>query len=164
MQRYFTVFCLLLSSLIAGCISNDLPKSDISSNEKLLVITSYTDFPNNRLLVYRNATYTWQHFDTENLTWQKLLSGNLEQSELANIEKQLVKSSSGLHWTRRTKVKDEFGKKVELETFKVVRKNNHFVYNFSELDSSTMAPDAIKVVLDKCDYIKVLNMLGFAVD
>jgi len=50
-----------------------------------------------------------------------------------------------------------------LKMFTVIKESNYFVYNFSELDSSTMAPDVIRTVLDKCDYINVLNMLGFTV-
>lgn len=160
MQRYLIAFFLLSASFIMSCQSNDSSKPDASCNESLLVITSYIDFPNNRLTVIRNGTYTWEHFNTENLTWQTLLSGNLEQGELADIEKQLAKSTSGLHLTRQIKVKNQYGKEVELVVFKVVKENDHFIYNFSELDSSTMSPDVIKVVLDKCDYIKVLNLLG----
>lgn len=157
MQRSLICLC---ACVISGCDSSNSLKSDVSSNKTLLVITSYVDFPNNRLILYRDGTYNWKKFDKENYIWQDLLSGNLEQSELANIEKQLPKSSSGLHWTRQTEVKDEFGKKVELEIFRVVRKNDHFGYNFSELDSSTMSPEVIKVVLDKCGYIKMLEKLG----
>lgn len=164
MQRYLIAFCLLSAIFIMSCQSNDSSKPDVSCNESLLVITSYIEFPNNRLTVIRNGTYTWEHFNTENLTWQTLLSGNLEQGELADIEKQLVKSTSGLHLTRRIKVKNQYGKEVELVISKVVRENDHFIYNFSDLESSTMWPDVIKVVLDKCDYIKVLNLLGYTVD
>jgi hypothetical protein len=97
------------------------------------------------------------------LLWKKLITSNLEEGELLKIETQLYKYDSRFRWTKRTKVKDEYGEEVELKMFTVIKESNYFVYNFSELDSSTMAPDVIRTVLDKCDYINVLNMLGFTV-
>ncbi|NLW83506.1 MAG: hypothetical protein GXY41_03730 [Phycisphaerae bacterium] len=163
LQHFVATILLLTCSFIAGCISNDLPKSDASSSEKLLVITSFTDFANCRLTLLRNGTFTWEHFDTERLLWKKLITSNLEEGELLKIETQLYKYDSRFRWTKRTKVKDEYGEEVELKMFTVIKESNYFVYNFSELDSSTMAPDVIRTVLDKCDYINVLNMLGFTV-
>ena len=154
MKKRYAIFCLLLSSIV-GCMSLNSSEHKICGTENLLVITSYGDYPNNRLVLRRDGTYTWRHFDRQNLTWQQLFSGNLKENESSDIEKQLKKASSGLHWKTTIKLKDEYGNEVEIEPFKVIRKNGCYVFDFSEFNSFTMSPDVIMAVLDKCEYNKV---------
>jgi len=164
MQSYLKLLCFLMSSLVVGCVSNDTSAPKISPDEKLLVLTSYVEYPNNRLILYHNGTYAWKHFDAEKLSWQNMLSGKLDASSLAEVERLLCKAPAEPRLTGQTKVKNEHGKEVDLKTFKVIRQNGHFIYNFSELNSFIFPPKAIKLALDKCNYIEVLKMLGSPID